>query len=109
MPGGAVIVPFHGDQPMSFYNATMVTLVQFLSNFAGRPVQDRTGLAGRYDFTLDGSAFAPPPPPVPQGAPVVDTQTSLFTVIGQLGLRLEPANGPIETLVIDHLVRPSEN
>jgi len=109
MPGGAVIVPFHGDQPMSFYNATMVTLAQFLSNFAGRPVQDRTGLTGRYDFTFDGSAIAPPPPPDPQGAPIVDMRASLFTVIGQLGLRLEPANGPVETLVIDHLERPSEN
>ena len=109
MPGDAVIVPFNGDHPMSFYNATIVTLAQFLSNFAGRPVQDRTGLTGRYDFTLDGTAFAPPPPPDPQGTPVVDTRAALVTVIGLLGLRLEPAKGSIETLVIDHLERPSEN
>jgi uncharacterized protein (TIGR03435 family) len=93
-----------------------------LSNFArfmqfvvlDRPVVDRTGIAGEFDFSLKwtpdesqfsrlGLRFRPPaedsslPPP-------------LFEAIQeQLGLKLEPAKAPAEVLVIDHVERPSEN
>jgi uncharacterized protein (TIGR03435 family) len=29
--------------------------------------------------------------------------------VEQLGLRLEPAKGPVERLMIDHIERPEEN
>jgi uncharacterized protein (TIGR03435 family) len=78
-----------------------------------RPVVDRTGLPGRYDFTLnwtpDESQFAgmgvrvPPPPPDAQ-AP------SLFTAMQeQLGLRLDSTRAQVEVFVIDRIERPSEN
>jgi uncharacterized protein (TIGR03435 family) len=106
MPGDAVIVPARGDRPLMFYNATMVTLAQLLSNYAGRPVQDKTGLTGRYDFSFDGGAMAPPPPPSPDGTPTPDPRPSLFSVIQPLGLRLEPVKSQVETLVIDHMEHP---
>ncbi|MGB9229002.1 MAG: TIGR03435 family protein [Terracidiphilus sp.] len=43
------------------------------------------------------------------GAPT-DSGPSLFTALEeQLGLKLEPAKGPVEVLVIDHIEMPSPN
>lgn len=90
-------------------------LSNFLSNQVGRPVIDRTGLTGGFDFVLswtpDGpgrGALAPPPgiqlPPIdPNGPPLV---TALQE---QLGLKLESSRGPVEVLVIDGVQPPSEN
>jgi uncharacterized protein (TIGR03435 family) len=77
-----------------------------------RPIVDRTGLTGRYDFSLD---FAPDEgaffgmmatrPPLPDD----EAKPNLFVAVQQqLGLRLEAARGPVETFVIDHAERPSE-
>lgn len=78
----------------------------------GCPVEDKTGLSGKYDFTLDWSvdsmAIAGPesdsgPAPEPSGP-------SIFTALQeQLGLRLKPTKTPMESIVIDHIERPSEN
>lgn len=87
-------------------------LVQMLSNSTGRPIVDKTGLTGLYDFSLrfalDPGAFpgAPPgvlPPPDPD-AP------NLYTAVQeQLGLKMENARGPVEVVVIDRLERPTED
>jgi len=74
-----------------------------------RPVVDRTGLAGRFDFDLE---FAPDESlwggilPRPENSDKPD----LFKAIQeQLGLKLEAARGQVEALVIDHVELPSEN
>jgi hypothetical protein len=68
-----------------------------------RPVIDRTGLTGTYDFDL---WFAAPPsaaePPARPDLP------SIFTAVQeQLGLRLEPARAPLEFLSIERIERPT--
>jgi uncharacterized protein (TIGR03435 family) len=75
---------------------------------------DKTGLSGRFDFTLrwtpDDSQFRGMGVRVP--APVDDPNAppGLFTAIQeQLGLRLESTNAPVEVLVITRVERPSEN
>lgn len=85
------------------------TLTQVLSRELGRVVIDRSGLTGRYDFTLkwtpdDGAAA-----PASDGAQApVDTGPSVFTAIQeQLGLKLESTKGPVKVLVIDHAEIPS--
>lgn len=96
-------------------NATM-------SDFAGvmqravldRPVVDRTGLTGRFDFMLtwtpDESQFAsmgvrvPPPSTDPSAPP------GLFTAIQeQMGLKFESTKAPVDVIVIDRIERPSAN
>ncbi len=78
-----------------------------------RPVIDKTGITGRFDilvkFAREGTELAAirlagPPPSDPTSPP------SIFTALQeQLGLRLEPGKGPVDTLVIDHIERPTEN
>jgi uncharacterized protein (TIGR03435 family) len=82
----------------------------------GRPVFDKTGLAGRFDirieFSREGTRFSPlrPTEPVNGLSPLPDPPDSIFAAVqGQLGLKLEPAKGPVETFVIDHIERPAGN
>jgi uncharacterized protein (TIGR03435 family) len=69
----------------------------------GRPIVDKTGLTGHADIVLKWSDEAA----AEQGGP---NAVSLFTAIEeQLGLKLQPSKGPVETLVIDHVEMPSED
>jgi uncharacterized protein (TIGR03435 family) len=75
----------------------MTMLTNLLAGPLGRKVINKTGLTGRYDIELRWS---------PEG----DSGVSLFTAVQeQLGLRLEAGKGPVETLAIDHIERPSGN
>jgi len=70
-----------------------------------QPVTDRTGLSGRYDFTI---RFTPDGPRTIEGAR--DEFPDFFTAIQQqLGLKLERAIESVDVLVIDNVQRPSEN
>jgi uncharacterized protein (TIGR03435 family) len=76
----------------------------YLSLVAGRNVIDATGLPNRYEFTLRFSAQPSP------GGTNGDDAPSLFTAVEeQLGLKLEPSRAPLQTLVIDHIERPTDN
>jgi len=94
------------------YSTSMKTLGDFLTRFLSRPVLDKTGLAGSYDFTLDWMPDAPPAssPDAANGVTLPSVPgDSLFSTVQQLGLRLEPGKAPIEIIVIDHVERPSGN
>jgi hypothetical protein len=70
-----------------------------LSPFAGRPVQDKTGLIGVFDFELGWT-----PDQVESKS---DSGPSFTTAIEeQLGLKLKSEKGQIEVLVLDHLEKP---
>jgi uncharacterized protein (TIGR03435 family) len=102
--GGTVTrVTAAGLLRMEATRGTMERLVRQLSNTAGRPVLDKTGLAGDYAFTLEWSPGDRAPDP--------DSNVpSIFTAIQeQLGLKLDPTKDPIEMLVIDRAEKPSEN
>ena len=92
-------------------NVTMGDFVSILQRAVlDRPVVDKTGLTGRYDFDLtwapDESQFGGEIPPAPADA----TSPPLFTAMQeQLGLRLEATRGPAEALVIDGVEQPSAN
>ncbi|MDR3793409.1 MAG: TIGR03435 family protein [Terracidiphilus sp.] len=98
----------------SFRNEPMEHFVRWLG-FAilDRPVNDETGLAGKYDFTLqwtpDETQFSNSGLRA-RAAGENATLPPLFDAIGeQLGLKLEPRKVPAEVLVIDRAERPTEN
>jgi uncharacterized protein (TIGR03435 family) len=85
---------------------TMATLAETLQMYAGRPVIDRTDLKGRFDVVVQFTN--------PGGLSGADLQAALQDQLPsaleeQLGLRLEPARGQVEFLVIERIDRPSEN
>jgi bla regulator protein blaR1 len=107
-----------GRGSATFTNMPVADLTKQLSLNLGRPVLDRTGLKGGYDFKLEWTpelgegvpaAFglaprAEPPPAADSNGP------SIFAALQeQLGLKLESTKGPVDILMIDHVERPSEN
>jgi uncharacterized protein (TIGR03435 family) len=77
-------------------------LASLLASPAGRPVFDKTGLTGSYDFELK---WAPGVAADPSGNGV-----SIFTAVQeQLGLKLESAIAPLDVLIVDHVERPTAN
>jgi uncharacterized protein (TIGR03435 family) len=91
---------------------TLTELTRMLSQRTNRMVVDRTGLTGRYDFTMEFTPDQMPPPGAQlNGAPLPAINPdgpSLFTALQeQLGLKLESARGPVETLIIDSVEQPT--
>jgi len=78
------------------------SLVYGLSNTVGRVVTNKTGLTGNYGITLKWT---------PDGQQeTADSGPSIFAALEeQLGLRLVAAKGPVDTIVVDHLEKPSPN
>ena len=86
--------------------ATLNEFRAILSRAVGRPVLDRTGLTGRWDFLLTYT----PDAPLRAGDPAPGDSPDLFTALQeQLGLKLEATTGPVEMLVIDRIEPPTEN
>ena len=87
---------------------TMRQLASLLSDRVGKPVEDRTGLKGEFNFTLtfgpdDFQRPDPAGPPAPSpDAPVFETALE-----EQLGLRLTSARGQIILLIVDRVEKPS--
>jgi bla regulator protein BlaR1 len=96
---------------MTFRMVTNIArLVDLLPTFLDRPVLNRSGLTGVYEFTLkvemDAQTRLPQPGQVFMGFGMTP---GIFTAVEDLGLKLVSEKAPLEILVIDHVERPSEN
>jgi uncharacterized protein (TIGR03435 family) len=92
-------------------NTTMSQFAQMLQQVVlDRPVVDHTGLTGRYDFELrfmpDESMFHGRPPVTAQNG---GSDPNLFEALSRLGLKLALEKTPLDVIVIDHVLHPSEN
>lgn len=100
---GVIIETKNGVARITGNQVSLAKFCETLTVQAGRPVMDRTNLTGTYSFAVYFT---------PDGAAPSDTpEPNLFAALQeQLGLRLEPARGPVEFLVIDHAEKtPTEN
>jgi uncharacterized protein (TIGR03435 family) len=93
--------------------ATIRQLALNLSPLVARPVVDRTGLSGSFDLDLEWTPVSVPRAPDTPGdresAPVAQGPSIFTAVQEQLGLKLESTKGPVDTIVIDHVERPTED
>ncbi len=117
--------PPPGPWTADMHGMSLDEFAKTLGRATDRPIVDKTGIAGMFDFHLEFApdqttpAFLPggallgniPNPNVPPAAFASDPDgPSILTAIQeQLGLKLEPAKGPGEFLVIDTVEKPSEN
>jgi bla regulator protein BlaR1 len=86
---------------------SMAWLAGILSQYpeVDRVVRDRTNLTGDFNLDLEFLALQST---VAGEQTSGDARPSLFTALReQLGLKLEPAQGPIDVLVIDHVEKPT--
>jgi bla regulator protein BlaR1 len=97
-------------------DTTIDMLAHALAPRLGRSVVDKTGLTGRYDYTLRWTPDdAPPPGPGGDASAHGDAandaaEVSLITAIQeQLGLKLESQKGAVDVIVIDHIDLPAAN
>lgn len=106
--GGRIKMEMRGDQMIvHYFGITMAQLAGMWSGQEGRPLQDRTGLTGKYDVTIQKTTH--PVTPDQANGSGGNADESIASQAEQLGLKLESAKGEIETLVIDHVERPTEN
>jgi len=112
-PEGPPLVAFAVSPAVVHLPARYFTMGDFASLLQrsplDRPVADRTGLTGRYDFDLD---FSPDESlwggllPRPENP---DKPALLQAMQEQLGLKLESTRGPVDTIVIDRVEQPTAN
>jgi Protein of unknown function (DUF3738) len=77
-------------------NESMEDLARRLSRYLGRPVLDQTEVSGSFDFRVEYSADRP-----------ADVISTIMTCIKELGLNLSRSKGPVATIVIERIEKPS--
>jgi bla regulator protein blaR1 len=115
--GGMTMRPDRGAMLMIADGLAMRNFVSYLSFPAGRPVFDKTGLAGLYEIRLrftpeqslsisatTGAAVSPA-----GAAEALPTAPPLVDAMGDLGLKLVPSRGPMNVIVILHIEKPGAN
>ena len=109
----ALMRPANGGQLIT-WGSRNVSMEQIASDMAiaptaniDRPVIDRTGLTGNFDFVMNFAGLNAVAPG--SAAPDADAPTFLEALKDQLGLKLESTTAPVESMIIDHVEEPSAN
>jgi bla regulator protein BlaR1 len=94
----------------------MSDLALSVSDWSDRPVIDRTGLRGLFNIQTEGWAPLRSRGPLPGEGPSAEESASadlsrptLVMILQRLGLKLESQRAPVESFVIEHVERPTEN
>jgi uncharacterized protein (TIGR03435 family) len=108
-PPAVISTVYPGRILLPARNVTMGDLTSMMQRaMLDRPVVDRTGLTGRYDFDLewapDETQFGGDIPPAPSDSQVAPLFVALQE---QLGLKLEATRGMVDALVVDKAEKPT--
>ena len=101
--GGGIRRPKGPQISAEYHGLSLDEFAQALTmkEIDGRPVVNKTGIAGTFDFEFSYART---------GQNDDSSGPTIFDALqDQLGLKLVPAKGLGQTLVIDHVERPSEN
>jgi uncharacterized protein (TIGR03435 family) len=102
LPRGAMRVVTGATTTITGTAITVSQIITLLQSKSDRIIVDKTGFSGLLDVHLEFSQDL--------GAATPDASApSLFAAIQELGFKLEPGKAPLEVLVIDRVLRPSEN
>lgn len=112
--GDPGFIRFLGRGQIDGQRIPMTGLANYLQTLLGEVVVDKTALTASYNFKLawtpDEGQAGRPGAGAGLGNPAEESGPSIFTALQeQLGLKLEGTKGPVETVVIDHAEKPSEN
>lgn len=114
-PGGPEGINAIDNGDLEYYGSTLEPLLMILPQMLqDRPVIDKTGLTGRYNFELkwarDADAWRPTGPGGAPTAPADGSRPSIFKALEEeLDLKLVPIKTTQKRIVIDHIERPSPN
>jgi uncharacterized protein (TIGR03435 family) len=106
--GGPANISVHGD------GQEIKQLIELLTQLTGRPIRDKTGLTGRYDFDmkldlqtlLTMARGMGMPVPASVNLPQSDGSSLMTALNEQLGLKLESLRAPMDVLVVDSAEAP---
>jgi uncharacterized protein (TIGR03435 family) len=90
------------------FKGTMEHIIVMLGMSLDRPLIDKTGLAGTYEYTFDVRKLEDARAAA-RTNPAVLTDALLAALQGQLGLKTKPTKAATEALVIEHVEKPTEN
>jgi uncharacterized protein (TIGR03435 family) len=95
---------------------SVADVLAFAENWSDRPIIDQTGIEGLFEVDTEGWMPLRPrivPPgrqPTAEDIAMSDpTRPTLFRILDTLGLKMESRKFPVETFVIDHIEKPTEN
>jgi uncharacterized protein (TIGR03435 family) len=100
-----------GKASLDARNMSMAKFASTLAGFTSHVVVDNTRLNGGFDFKLEWAQDRPEESTLSNIEESLGmTGPSLYTALQeQLGLKLQRATGPVETIVVDAIDRPTQN
>ena len=107
-PSAPGLESHHQNSAMSMvgYSMTMQELATYLSDPLGAPLTDKTGLPGRYDFTINFMPYVDMGPNDIRPDPVAVLKAALK---GELGLEIEQGKDTVDVMIVDHVDPPTPN
>jgi uncharacterized protein (TIGR03435 family) len=114
-PRCGIFIPSSAGQAVDIFGVTIADLCRIFSTMLDRNVVDQTAIAGTFDIHLPTAGLERGPSADTPGAgdpaqrDPADSMAQWFVVAQKLGLKLDPAKGPGEFLIIDRVERPSGN